>query len=165
MSRFIPPQHPPLAAASVRLSRREYTHLLAQLDRAAGPLKPFAAGNRRIQQRIPFHREARLLCRLTGDAQPPALYLVRCRNICKRGIGFLHGLEIEPGTRCDLTLVAADGQAHEISGTVVRSRVIAESVFEVGVRFDLPIHLEEVHRRAGSSERLSIGPAPSRRAM
>ncbi len=154
----------PLAAASVRLTRREYTHLLAQLDRAAGPLKPFAAGNRRIQQRIPFHREARFLCRFDDGARR-SQFSIRCRNICKRGLGFLHGAEIEPGTRCELTIISADRQVYEIAGVVVRSRVIGESIHEIGVRFDLPIHLEEVHPRTQPQEMLVFNGVPTRRAV
>lgn len=151
----------PLASTSVRITRREYMRLISQLDRAAGrPMPAFASTNRRTQNRIPFHREARLLLMLgTSEAKWPQ-FLVRCRNICKRGLAFLHESRIESGTKCEFTLIGSEHEAYEISATIARSRSIAESVHEIGVRFNHAVDLSLLIARPSSD---GVLPLPATR--
>ena len=119
--------------------------LISQLDRAAGPvMQASSPANRRTQNRIPFHREVRLLCEFKSTRERPAQYLVRCRNISKRGLAFLHAKSIEEGTRCELTVIGSEHEAYEITGTIMRSHPIAESAFEVGVRFGHAVDLSHL---------------------
>lgn len=132
----------PVASTSVRITRREYMRLISELDRAAGPaMNASSPSNRRTQNRIPFLRDARMLCELNAHNEKISQYLVRCRNISKRGLSFLHETSIEPGVSCELTLLGAEHDAYEITGKIVRSRAIAQSVYEVAVRFAYTVDL------------------------
>lgn len=151
----------PLASPSVRITRREYMRLISQLDHAAGrPMPAFSSSNRRTQNRIPFHREARMLLKLgPGESDWPQ-FLVRCRNICKRGLAFLHETRVEVGTKCEFTLIGSEHEAYEIAATITRSRSIAESVHEVGVRFNHAVDLSLLIARPSSD---GVLPLPASR--
>ncbi len=155
----------PLASTSVRLTRREYMRLLSQLDRAAGPQrKACAANNRRRQQRMPFHRQAHLLCELGDHGARPAQYLVRSRNICKRGMAFLHESAIPLGTPCGITVIGTRHQAYQITGTIARSTAIAQGVYEIGIEFDRAIDPQLLAAHRSDDDALSL-PAADEAAL
>ncbi len=131
---------------SVRMSKKEYQSLMADMERAsAAPVRRHGVNkNRRGQQRFSYHQDAKLICQMSQDLSSPMQIIVRCRNISVGGLGFLHGAYVHPGTRVVLTLISANKQGYRINGSIVRCRHLTKTVHEVGVAFDEPIDLESM---------------------
>lgn len=140
------PDDAPRLFDSVRMSKKEYQSLMADMERAsAAPVRRHGVNkNRRGQQRFAYHQDAKLICQLTQDLSSPMQIIVRCRNISIGGLGFLHGAYVHPGTRVVLTLVSANKQGYRINGTIIRCRHLTKTVHEVGVAFDETIDLESM---------------------
>lgn len=151
--------------AGKRLSRREYVLLLSELDRAAGPRMPASgAANRRQYQRMPFHGDVALRVH-SGEAETePAHYLLRCRNLSRRGISFLHHLDMTIGTCCTLQWIALDGSALSAEGTIARCSPVAEGVFEIGIRFNWLVDTASLMRQ-GPATVASLQEERDRRAV
>lgn len=77
-------------------------------------------------------------------------YAAPTRNISSRGIGFIIGHFVYPGSICRVTLLSI--QDHEVTqvGKVVRCRYLEGTgqLHEVGVKFDAPIEVGMFHRGA-----------------
>lgn len=131
---------------SVRMSKKEYQSLMADMERAsAAPVRRHGPNkNRRGQTRYNYHQDAKLICQLSQDLSTPMQIIVRCRNISIGGLGFLHGAYVHPGTRVVLTLISANKQGYRINGTIIRCRHLTKTVHEVGVAFDQTIDLESM---------------------
>ena len=124
-----------------RLSRRRYLELLAELEHASGPPRePGGSKNRRQQQRIPFHHTILVALMLDGVEVGNAV-AVRCRNLSSRGLGVFFRQQVSPGEVCQVMFVNADRQTYTVKSEIVRCRLLDESVFEVGMRFERALEL------------------------
>ncbi|MEM9559851.1 MAG: PilZ domain-containing protein [Planctomycetota bacterium] len=83
-----------------------------------------------------------------------------CRNISRRGLGFLHSSFVYPGTRVRARLPRLDGSAASVSGAVVRCDHREGVVHEIGVRLDEPIELEAYLRASPLAGPLSYETVP-----
>jgi len=147
MSKHTMSKEPPRLFDSVKLTRKEYQALIAQIDRLTAPTKRHTThNNRRGQTRYIYNPDAKLICQLAREEGPAVQIVVRCRNISVGGLGFLHGSYVHPGTGCVLTLISAFKQGYRIHGTIVRCRHLTKNIHEVGVQFEAPIDLEKMVR-------------------
>ena len=65
---------------------------------------------------------------------------VSCRNVSLGGVAFLFGGSVCGLTRCRIRVPTRQRSQHEIGGTVVGCRRVGSSLYELGVRFDLPLN-------------------------
>jgi CheY-like chemotaxis protein len=132
-------RHKPIVDA-LRLSEAQRQELIAKLDRQAASYRGMEA---RLEDRVPYVASAGVMLTLHHPGGSVANYLVRPRNLSRRGVGFLHGNFIHVGSRCQVYLLRLDGRRESISGVVVRCSHVQGLVHEVGVRFDNTIDLGE----------------------
>jgi len=125
---------------SLRLSQREQDELIAKLDHSS-PTP--GTDERRIDERVPYQRQAGLIVQMRHPGGSIANYLVRARNLSTSGIGFLHGSFVYPGTRCSLALITIDNRIVRVEGQVVRCRLVCRHIHEVGVHFDRSIRMRD----------------------
>jgi hypothetical protein len=71
-------------------------------------------------------------------------FAVKCRNISRRGVGFLHGGYVHPGTLCEVTIITKRRVGFRATGKVVRCQHIGDKIHEVGVRLDSDLDLVEL---------------------
>ncbi len=125
---------------TLRLSAEEQAAVMAELDRRAGQR---SHPGRRAFHRQPYRgRPVTALLRQPGGTVTS--FAVKPHNVSCGGISFLHGGFVHTGTTCRLTLRALDGTQTEVSGMVVRCRLIRGRIHEVGVAFDSPIDLRRL---------------------
>lgn len=109
---------------------------------------PTPLGNRRPKgraSRMAYDEQGVLIAALRpAQDQEITAYKVRPLNISSTGVGFLHGAFVYPGTVCSLIARDLGGVPRQLTGHVVRCRLIQGRVHEVGVRFDEPIDLTEL---------------------
>lgn len=108
--------------------------------------------NRKDTRTAPRHqyRVRELTVELTNPGGTIRRYAAPTRNISSRGLGFIIGHFVYPGSICRATLVSI--QNHELVqvGRVVRCRYLEGTgqLHEVGVKFDVPIEVGMFHRGA-----------------
>ncbi len=125
---------------SIRLSDHRLQQLLDSLD-AGGQAVPAEAARQRKHERVACRLHAVVL-RITHRDEA-VNFLVPTRNISRGGLGFLHGSMLHQGTPCKLMLVFKDGRKLKADGTVARCRHVSGMIYEVGVKFDREIDLQD----------------------
>jgi len=124
---------------TLKLPQQDYVLLLSQLD---GNLRTRRTDDQRRHRRVRYHlRDMRVLIHRQAINNLP--YVVRPHNLSARGIGFLHGFYVHPGTRCETALTTLHGEAVIVPGQVVRCRHLAAKIHELGVEFDHEIRLSD----------------------
>ena len=117
---------------TLKVSKEEYALLLFQLD---GPLRKRRADDQRRHPRVRCHlRDVKMLIYRQAISNLP--YLVRPHDLGARGIGFLHGFYVHPGTRCETALTTLQGEPVIVPGQIVRCRHLAAKAHELGAEFD-----------------------------
>jgi CheY-like chemotaxis protein len=125
---------------SLRLSEKEQQSLIEKLDRQG---KGHRGAELRTEDRLPYHTASGVVATLHHPGGSVVNYLVRPRNLSRRGVGFLHGNFVHIGSRCQIHLLRLDKRAQAINGTVARCQHVGGLVHEIGVRFDEPIELSQ----------------------
>ncbi len=118
---------------AIRKGRADLEQALDQLDRLASA---FRGPERRRGGRSAYRQTARLT--ITQANNPPLRLVVETRNLSPRGLGFLAGQFIYPGTRGQIQFSGPHGEEYRLGGTVVRCRYLPGTgcLHEVGMRFD-----------------------------
>lgn len=137
-------RHPPMPndakiLDTLRLTPKDCEKLLATLEQRSGERKD---ARRRQDSRIPLP-DAVVLCKLQavgGSTQ----FAVKCRNVSRRGLGFLHGAYVYTGTVCEVTIITRKRVGFRVTGRVVRCQHIGDKIHEVGVRLDNELDLNEL---------------------
>jgi hypothetical protein len=124
---------------TLKLPPKECEKILASLAQKAGEGK---GDNQRKESRIPM-TDVVVICKLQAVGGPTQ-FAVKCRNVSRRGVGFLHGAYVHAGTRCEVTIITRRRVGFRATGKVVRCRHVGDKVHEVGVRLDSDLDLVEL---------------------
>lgn len=115
---------------TIRLPADQIGRILDEMDiTAAG----WHGTRRDSRYRYRFH-EIVVLMQQPGLSAPMA-FIVPTRNISARGLAFLHGGFVHPGTICVVQLVTTRGGQQNVVGVVRRCRYVQSNVHEVAVQF------------------------------
>ena len=121
---------------------------MAELDRQG---EGHRGAELRAEARLPYHSSGGVVTTLHHPGGSVVNYLVRPRNLSRRGVGFLHGNFVHIGSRCQVHLLRLDNRPQAINGTVARCQHVDGLVHEIGVRFDEPIELAHFLTRPGDA--------------
>lgn len=121
---------------------------MAELDRQG---ENHRGAELRTEARLPYHSSAGVIATLHHPGGSVVNYLVRPRNLSRRGVGFLHGNFVHIGSRCQVHLLRLDRRPEAINGAVARCQHVDGLVHEIGVRFDEPIELAHFLTRPGDA--------------
>lgn len=115
---------------TIRLPVEQIARILDEMDGAAVDT-PTARRDSRFKYRI---KEIVILMQQPGFSAPMA-FIAPTRNISARGLSFLHGGYVHPGTVCVVQLVTTRGGQQNVVATVRRCRYVQSNVHEVAVQF------------------------------
>lgn len=119
---------------TIRLPPEQIARILDELD---VPTTGWHTARRDTRYKYRIH-EVVVLMQQPGFAGPMA-FIVPTRNISARGLSFLHGGYVHPGTLCVVQLVTTRGGQQNVVGTVRRCRYVQSNVHEVAVHFKTSI--------------------------
>ena len=115
---------------TIRLPVEQIARILDELDTAANGATAMRRDSR-YRYRL---NEIVVLMQQPGHSAPMA-FIVPTRNISARGLAFLHGGFVHPGTVVVVQLVTTRGAAQNVVGMVRRCRYIQSNVHEVAIQF------------------------------
>lgn len=124
----------------VRISPKEMEQILREIDIRAARCD---RAKRRVEERHSYRGNAILVVFHPERAGSRATYRVMPTDLSSRGVGFLHGVFVHPGTQCQLILSDLHGQSRVVRGVVARCELAKGRVHTVGVKFEHPIALGE----------------------
>ncbi len=93
------------------------------------------------RRRNPRIRLPRGFLALIGRPDSQAV-AVSPRDLSRTGLGFYHGVDLQVGTRCTVTMKALNAELVVLGAKVVRRRQVRERVFDIGVEFEREIDTE-----------------------
>lgn len=126
---------------SLKLSSQEWTKLQRELQKQVRlPPENVRVGGVRVGMGTGV---IALLQIMSNGLQCPHFH-IRCRNISRSGLGFMHGQFINPGTPVEVTLVNQNRKGVIVTGSIVRARLIDNHIHELGVKFDELLDLDEI---------------------
>ena len=115
---------------TIRLPAEQIVALLDEMD-----IEPAGWHASRRDSRFKYRIQEVVVLMQQPGVNAPMAYLVPTRNISARGLSFLHGGFVHPGTMCVVQLVTARGGQQSVVGTVRRCRYIQSNIHEVAVQF------------------------------
>lgn len=115
---------------TIRLPAEQIVAMLDEMD-----IEPAGWHVSRRDSRYKYRIQEVVVLMQQPGVNAPMAYLVPTRNISARGLSFLHGGFVHPGTMCVVQLVTARGGQQNVVGTVRRCRYIQSNVHEVAVQF------------------------------
>ena len=115
---------------TIRLAADQIARILDEMDVGT---TGWHCARRDSRYRYRVH-EVIVLMQQPGFSAPMA-FIVPTRNISARGLSFLHGGFVHPGTICVVQLVTTRGGQQNVVGTVRRCRYVQSNVHEVAVHF------------------------------
>lgn len=124
----------------VKVSPREVDRILRDVDARAAQCD---RAKRRTEERHSFRGNAMLVVFHPDSADARAKFRVIPTDLSSRGVGFLHGVFVHPGTPCQLILSDLRGQSRVLRGAVARCELASGRVHTVGVKFDQAIALDD----------------------
>ena len=134
-------QQIPNALDTLRLSKRQLQAVVQFLRRQQNN---FQGAEVRSEPRLPFIAEGGVPIELRHPGGTVGRYLIRPHNLSSRGMGFLNGAFVYPGTACAAVLPKlGNAGTRRVAGRAVRCRHVAGNVHEVGVQFEEPLDLTE----------------------
>ena len=128
----------PAPLDTLRLSREDKQKLVAWVESQGREV----ADNRR-RLRVGFHGR-KVFGRLFADRTAGPLCSLVPRNLSTRGFSFVHGVFVNTGIRCRITLPMLGNRWCEVEGVVHRCRHVQGIVHEVSVVFDEELDLAEL---------------------
>ncbi len=142
------------AARGVRISGDE---VRAHLDKLDENSRAPEAANRRGLERFSY-RVSSLVVEFEQVGGQWQRLAVPTRNLSSRGISFLIGHFIYPGTRCRVQLLSLHNHRVSTTGKVQRCRYLpgTGSIHDVGVQFDSVIDIGLFHRNAVDTRMLVV---------
>jgi len=132
MGRSTDTKHYPVR--TIRLPVEQIARILDEMDGATVNV-PSTRRDSRYRYRLD---EIVVLMQQPGHSTPMA-FIVPTRNISARGLAFLHGGFVHPGTVVVVQLVTTRGAAQNVVGVVRRCRYIQSNVHEVAIQFRSPV--------------------------
>ena len=130
---------------------REILHSGEIRHRPDGAQRSQPQQERRRAERRPWRRTLRITVIQPGGDQRRVEIVTR--NISSTGMAFLHNGFLHNGTLCRMQLITVENAWVDVTAVVVRCRLVAGRVHEVGVRLNQPIDdgefvSEKLHARA-----------------
>ena len=116
---------------TIRLDDDLVTQILDELD-AAGE----APDQDRRAPRYSYRVKGLVIQMQQPGFATPISYQVPTRNMSARGMSFLHGGFVHPGTRCMVQLITRYGTWNNANATTQRCRYVQANVHEVVILFD-----------------------------
>jgi hypothetical protein len=114
----------------MELTPRQFAELVHQLkgsSRFGGP------GDQRRAARVEQQSRVTITPVVDGRPQPDEPVLVK--NVSARGLGFVRGQKMKPGSEFLLRLPRQGGQPEELRCTVVRCETVQKGVHSIGAEF------------------------------
>jgi hypothetical protein len=136
----------------LRLSRAEIGEIVAEIE--ASSHQPIGVERRR-DPRMARSDFPAILVEMTYTPSHTGKYRAVSWNVSRKGLGFLHGKFVCPGTKCRVHLATADNDVLTVAGTITHCRLHRGRVHEVGMVFDEPLASIEpilVPHEVGSTE-------------
>ncbi len=99
-------------------SRQKVDRILRGLDKHETGTPP---NERRSEPRYRCKGHPEIPVEISDAGSLVGKYGVVARNISSKGLGFLFGRLVDPGSRCTLLLETVDGKLEPVAGTVDRS--------------------------------------------
>ncbi len=123
---------------SIRLPEEEVRALLQRIEEEETvPLE-----QRRRHGRHRFHRLGVIL---TVEQQGyKSTFRIPLRNLSRTGLAFLHRSMMHKGSACTAHIPAASGGWVQVRGCVARCRHVKGLVYEIGLRLDYEVDVEEI---------------------
>lgn len=119
---------------TIRVDDSALSDVLNDLDGVHSP-----AATERRQPRFNYRAKALTIHMQQPGFASPIAYQVPARNISARGLAFLHGGFVHPGTRCVAQLITTYGTWNNVVGSVSRCRYVKGNIHEVIMLFDQEI--------------------------
>ena len=114
----------------MELTPRQFAEMVAHLK---GPSR---YGGSQEQRRAPrVDRQARLTITPVAGARPRTPIAVEVKNLSARGLGFVHGRQLPPGSQFLVHLPQQGGEPAEVLCTVAHCTAAGDGVFSVGAEF------------------------------
>jgi len=132
MGRSTDTKHYPVR--TIRLPVEQIVRILDEMDGATVNV-PSTRRDSRYRYRLD---EIVVLMQQPGHSAPMA-FIVPTRNISARGLAFLHGGYVHPGTVVVVQLVTTRGAPQNVVGVVRRCRYMQSNVHEVAIQFKNPV--------------------------
>lgn len=98
---------------------------------------------RRSVRRFRYLNPAGLIVHVAHPGGTIVPYRVTPRDLSERGMGFLHGNFLYPGSNCKIELRGKDGKPQRISARIARCEHVTGRVHDVGIEFEKPIEIGE----------------------
>ncbi len=133
------------------LSESDWKSALERIEHEAALLPPRPATREQVKVARQDDRHSqmmRCLMRVQVDNEPATIFLVATRNLSRGGMAVLHGTPLEKHTPVIMAIEASQGFGSIQPATVAWCRRVGmvgmegSVAYEVGLRFDRPIHLE-----------------------
>ncbi len=125
---------------ALRLPWAEIERILAELAEREAREAPT---ERRSEPRHAYQGHPTILVEVTDPDGSIRAFRCVARNISTRGLGFLHGRYVFPGSVCKLILRTVERALVCVAGTIVWCRHVEGRVHEVGLKFDSPLELKD----------------------
>lgn len=128
----------PTHVQSVAIDQRQWEALMSDVATAT---VSFQGQERRIESRHDLRQVMQMFVGI--GMRNPQRFLVRTRNISKHGVGFIHSRPARRGMRCSLAIVSSDNKLVHMKATIASSRARPDGHYDVGVKFDKPVILDD----------------------
>lgn len=115
---------------TIRLPADQIARILDEMD-----LAPTGWHGARRDSRYRYRLHEIVVLMQQPGLSAPMAFIVPTRNISARGLAFLHGGFVHPGTICVVQLVTTRGGQQNVVGVVRRCRYVQSNVHEVAVQF------------------------------
>jgi hypothetical protein len=135
------------------ITEREWQALVAETVRGA----PHLGAERRDSDRYARREVMHLFCGLTWTGKARDRYLVRTRDISKRGVGFIHSQPATRGARCRVAMLNNEKKLINVPGRVASCTSYADGIFAIGVEFDEPVNLAGLVDRPSDAMKAKAG--------
>lgn len=136
------PEGQPDAYETLRLSRKEWDHILALLK--SGMRMNDDYDDKREHARYVALDLMKIVIQVTDPGGCQASIVVHGYDISAKGIGLVHGRYLYPGSRCVCWLRHASKGVLPISGTLRWCRHVRGMVHMSGVELDEPVDIEQL---------------------
>jgi hypothetical protein len=131
------------------LSDADWKAALERIEHEAALLPPRSSqGTPRARQEARHQRTVRCLMRIQPDNEPATIFLVATRNLSRGGMAVLHGTPLDKHTPVIMAIEMSGGFGSIQPANVAWCRRVGivgsegSVAYEIGLRFDRPIHLE-----------------------
>jgi len=73
-----------------------------------------------------------------------AQFQIRCRDISRGGVSFIHRQFIHPDAPVQIIFINGKREGSVVDGKIIRCRLIDKHFHEFGIRFNTPLELEQI---------------------